>query len=224
MFYNFFTIIFIFCLSHANVHVDGVKQDIQTNIENRLKYKLNLDHPPLHIKDFIHKEIKEATKPFGYFNPTIQIDLSGDDLSSINIHLSLNQVSHIDSIHIDIDEHNHDIDLKKDLHAIITKYQYSPYSLDTLDKISTDIKTTMIQHEYYYASLDRTDSQINVITEKGSVGYFVNPREKNVFGSLIVNQDQYPITCFNRYMTFKTGQAFDQQKLKAFQQNLVKSG
>ena len=87
----------------------------------------------------------------------------------------------------------------------MTKYQYSPYSLDTLDKISADIKTTMIQHGYYYASLDRTDSQINVITEKGSVGYFVNPREKNVFGSLIVNQDQYPITCFNRYMTFKTG-------------------
>lgn len=217
--------IFLCYLSYCSLTITGVPLHIKKNIEQRINYKVR-PHAFTYneqLSDQLSREALEAIKPFGYFNPDITVSAPQEAPSDITLSISLNQLTHIESIKVVYTVNDVDPLLRSAIKQALSPYEFSSFSVETLNDLSTAIKEASYSTGYYDVFISRGDTKVNRYTNLAQVTYLITPKDINQFGDIILPPNANS-ECFNRYHHIKKGEKFSEQKVREFQTNMMRSG
>ncbi|MEC7030298.1 MAG: POTRA domain-containing protein [Pseudomonadota bacterium] len=219
-------ICFLLCqLSLASITVTGVNKQISGNISHRLEYKMrhNLEKLNEQTLDQIYSETAEAIKPYGYFNPTITISDNPQDPKNIIIDISLGVLTRINDISITYINPTQDNQLKSHIQQVAKSYEFSPFTLDTLYDLTTEIKLAALDAGYSDVLVNRGETSVNRYTNSAKVQILITPKDINRYGNIILPEDA-KASCFTRFHNIKEGDKYNAEKIARFQKNMMQSG
>jgi len=222
--YRYLRLIYFFITQSALAAfvINGAPPYIEQNILQRLEYKVRTSMNDLNEQsiDQIQRETVEAIKPYGYFNPTVTVNQQNMD---IHINISLNQIAYIKKINIDYSRNDIDEKLMEAVRQSVSSFEYAPFNMDSLSDITNNIKKAALDAGYYDVLVTRGETSINRYTNFAYITILVNPKQKNQYGDIILPEKANP-QCFNRYHNITPGETFSDDKVRAFQTNMLKSG
>lgn len=223
--YLFYIIIFLGSFSQASLTITGVPDHIEKNISQRLAYKIR----PLQysyneqLSDQLIRETTEAIKPYGYFNPSIKVSAPSEDPSDITLSIVLNELTHIKKIKAQYTTESVDPNLKVALSEVLSSFESTAFSLDTLSEMKKSLQAAAYHAGYYDILISRGDTEVNRYTNLAKITFLITPKDMNRFGEIIY-PESCPSQCFARYHTIRPMEKFDEEKVHLFQKNMMRSG
>ncbi len=224
-FFRLLICLFVSYGSFSSIIVTGVNQQIKTNIEHRIEYKVRNTPSVLseQIIDQLHNETIEAIKPFGYFNPSIKITSDPNIPGNTLIKVALGPITHIEKVNIIYVSNPEDAVLESSIQQVATSYGYAQFHIENLGDLITDIKIASLTAGYSDVLVTRGETTANRYTNLAHVTILITPKEINRYGHIILPEGSSP-ACFNKYHNIVEGEKYNEEKIVTFQKNMMRSG
>lgn len=162
------------------------------------------------------KEIKKTLIPYGYFNPNIKTHIKHNQNTwRINFNVSPGKPMIIKKIDIDITgqaQNNADFDSLKNKLPIKTGERL--VQKDYMDA-KNQLSEMAFKHGYFNADFIKSQIKVNRQQNVCSIHIKFNSQNQYQFGRIKITQNgyQFDIDFIKRFLTFKQGQAYSQQKI-----------
>lgn len=211
----------------VNFNVDGVNDDIKSNILSRLQaeHKAIGEQPTPAITDQFIKHspriVREAITPFGYFSPLVNMQIHRvQNTQVVTYTVRLGKPVLIKSIDIQIvGPGANNRPLKRFLHHLPLQvgqpFAAAPYT-NTKDKLLN------LASNQGYLKAEYTDNQVRVNTDTRTavIIMHLNTGEQYYFGHLIFNKTSYSEEFLQRFDVFPPNRPFSSLRLISYQQQM----
>lgn len=215
---------------HIEVKIEGVDDDIATNIRSYLtltRYATRDDLNDGQVRRLADKAVDEAAdamRPYGYYSPTIRSRTTRDEPDWIvRLRIQPNDPVKLKVVDVQIDGAGHD---DPELKALVAK---SPLKVGdrlihpTYDTFKAELLRTAQERGYLDAQFTRRELLVNTQEKKVEVHLGLETGGRYEFGAITIEQDVLEPDRLRGYIRFAQGQPYSTEKLHATQYALEDS-
>jgi translocation and assembly module TamA len=211
-------------------NITGISGPVLKNVQERLaiaQAAYGLELRPATINLFYknaQQNIQKAIEPFGYFNSTVQSDLTHTgDVWIAHFVIDPGAPIHITSTDIQVTGPGKDNSV---LQKILATFPVKPgqiFEAETYDKAKQNLFQTANEEGYLKANFEQKVIRIDLKKQTVVIILHMNTGPRFYFGRVTFNQNTFSDKFLERFLSFHEGDPFSSPKLIKFQQNLSNS-
>ncbi len=221
----------IYATSTLKIKITGIQNNILKNVNKRLEaHKSRWKKRPTQakIQRFFRaapKQIKLAMQPFGYFQPTITSQLKHEQNTWI-AYFQIDKGPVVRIVQVDIKligpgQYNHRLQHFLAHHPL--KISHS-LNIQIYNKTKDKLYSLASSQGYFKAKMESSHIYINrkTLQARIKIRFFTGPRYR--FGATHFSVSPFSQKFLRRYLNYKQGEPFNNNKLSRLQQGLASSG
>ncbi|MDD3763086.1 MAG: autotransporter assembly complex protein TamA [Nevskiales bacterium] len=204
----------------VGVHVDGVDGALRENVELRLTIRAHARDKDLDqgLVEAMHRdapdEIREALQPYGYYNPTIETELSGKAPDwNARYHVEAGPQTTVRVVDLQLEGEG--AMLLQPVRVAIIRTLQPGYPLSHSDY--EDAKRKLASTAYAAGFLDArfTHAELRVYADENQADIVLHydTGTRFYFGPVTIEQDILDPDFLQRYVPIRSGEVFDPQRL-----------
>jgi translocation and assembly module TamA len=218
--------------AEINVHVTGIEDEAQLkNVINKLGIS-KIDDPeqttPRHIRQLYVKgeeDIREALKPFGYYQVEVTSDFERVDGDwNINYDVDLGPPIIISNINLVL--------AGPGANNAIFQPEELPFPLQAgdilhqpaYDRYKRELLIRADRNGYFDAVFTTQQILLDLDTNTAMIELIFNTGPEYYFGSITFNSEGYSEKLLRRFLIFKPGEEYSEDKVNELQTNMFNSG
>jgi len=218
---------------NVDIHITGVKNELLKNVKGFLSIENKRTQSDLTENDIqlLHehapKEIKQALQPFGYYNIKLKSELispkKADGTWIAQYKITLGQPVRIKKLNIKIVGEGQK---NPQLIKLLKKFPFKKNDILN-SEIYENVKKEWLEVAKKWGYLDTAFKKSEIIIRKqantATITLILDTKARYRFGKVTFEQHYFSETLLNDFLTFKTGEFFDETKLIRFRYELANS-
>lgn len=167
-------------------------------------------------------EIREALRPFGYYDPVIESDLDfGDELWLARFDVDLGEPVVIQSLKVDIEGPGADDTAIEEAVSAITLEEGEPLDHARYDRDKEALRQAALRAGYLDAAFTTHALRVDPAAREAWIELVLKTGPQYYFGSITIEQSILKPVFIQRYVRIKPGEPFDTRRLVALQSRLA---
>lgn len=218
--------------AEINVVIEGIEDPAQLKNARAGLSLLKIEDldksPKRHIRSLYvrgEEEIKDALKPFGYYHAFVSSDYQNKDgVITVTYKVSLNLPVIVSDVHVSIAGPYADrkyFDLKEypfplAVGDVFNQLDYQQFKRSLLNRAD--------RNGFFDAHFLTQTVHIDRDANKATIDLVFNPAEPYYFGPITIQQTAFKDSLIQRFITFKTGDQYSEDKVNQLQNDFGLSG
>jgi translocation and assembly module TamA len=208
--------------AEIRVEVEGVDSDLRRNVLALLSLQSYKDRdriePDAVARLFrrVDGEVRDALRPFGYYEPVIQASLTPEDEQRnwrVHIDIKLGEPVLVDTVSISIKGAgaNDPVFERVAANGVLVKgarLQHAAY-----EKVKSDLQSAAATFGYLDARLLRNELRVDPAAHRADVVLELETGERYRFGTTTIDQNTVREPLLRRYLRYRDGEPYDAGKL-----------
>jgi translocation and assembly module TamA len=208
--------------AEIRVEVEGVDSDLRRNVLALLSLQSYKDRdriePDAVARLFrrVDGEVRDALRPFGYYEPVIQASLTPEDEQRnwrVHIDIKLGEPVLVDTVSISIKGAgaNDPVFERVAANGVLVKgarLQHAAY-----EKVKSDLQSAAATFGYLDARLLRNELRVDPAAHRADVVLELETGERYRFGTTTIDQNAVREPLLRRYLRYRDGEPYDAGKL-----------
>ena len=208
--------------AEIRVEVEGVDSDLRRNVLALLSLESYKDRdriePDAVARLFrrVDGEVRDALRPFGYYEPVIQASLTPEDEQRnwrVHIDIKLGEPVLVDTVSISIKGAgaNDPVFERVASNGVLVKgarLQHAAY-----EKVKSDLQSAAATFGYLDARLLRNELRVDPAAHRANVVLELETGERYRFGTTTIDQNSVREPLLRRYLRYRDGEPYDAGKL-----------
>ena len=208
--------------AEIRVEVEGVDSDLRRNVLALLSLESYKDRdriePDAVARLFrrVDGEVRDALRPFGYYEPVIQASLTPEDEQRnwrVHIDIKLGEPVLVDTVSISIKGAgaNDPVFERVASNGALVKgarLQHAAY-----EKVKSDLQSAAATFGYLDARLLRNELRVDPAAHRANVVLELETGERYRFGTTTIDQNSVREPLLRRYLRYRDGEPYDAGKL-----------
>ncbi|MDO8954213.1 MAG: POTRA domain-containing protein [Gammaproteobacteria bacterium] len=174
-----------------------------------------------------YQQIQQALKVQGYFQARVRGSIHHDETKHVwHIHykVTTGRPLLIKNISImAVGEGQHNAAIQNVIVNSLLKIGQT-LNLNQYDQVKSTLQTTAIANGYFDANYVQHQIQIKVKSYSAAIDLKLNTGKQYHYGTIRFDQSTFSNEFLNRFLNFKSGQAYSQEQVDQLQSNLASSG
>lgn len=204
-------------LTNVRNHVSAFRIGSNARINARLRRKLT---------DDAIKATADAMRPFGYFNPVVDVTATpkGKDDWLITVNVEAGPPTLIQDLHLELTGPGKELGSLKSWYAGFPLEQGQILNQTTWDKAKTDVLDLLEEAGYLQADFQRHAIRVDPVANTARLELVVDTGPQAVMGNVTFNQEIVDDDVLTNLRRFNQGDAYHSFLLEKFRLDLWRSG
>jgi translocation and assembly module TamA len=208
--------------AEIRVEVEGVDSDLRRNVLALLSLESYKDRdriePDAVARLFrrVDGEVRDALRPFGYYEPVIQASLTPEDEQRnwrVHIDIKLGDPVLIDTVSISIKGAGANDPVFERVAANGALVKGARLQHTAYEKVKSDLQSAAATFGYLDARLLRNDLLVDPAAHRANVVLELETGERYRFGTTTIDQKSVREPLLRRYLRYRDGEPYDAGKL-----------